>query len=76
MHNLCHTRWTERDDALATFIDNYINLTLIWVGFLGVHFEGGGGGGGVIQISLKSAFFGKNSTFTQINSVIAVLKTF
>ena len=39
MHNLCHTRWTERDDALAAFIDNYINLTLIWVGFLGVHFE-------------------------------------
>ena len=55
MHNLCHTRWTERDDALAAFIDNYINLTLIWVGFLGVHFElreGGWGNSNFFKISI------------------------
>ena len=28
-------------------------LTLIWVGFLGVHFEVGGGGGGKITPRLK-----------------------
>ena len=44
MHNLCHTTWSERGDALAAFIDNYTELTLIWVGFLRVRFKVMGGG--------------------------------
>ena len=48
-------------------------LTLIWMDFSGVRFEGGGGGGYNCK---KSAFFGKSSVFIQNNGVGAVLGIF
>ena len=62
------------------------DLTLIWVGFLGVRFDLVRRGGRVKlppsklkiwYVSTKNQhFLGKNSTFTQSNSVRAVLETF
>ena len=48
-------------------------LTLIWVGFLGVHSEVGGGGSFFCK---KLAFFVQKSTITQSKSVRAVLEIF
>ena len=49
-------------------------LTLIRVGFFGFFFEGGGEGGE--NYPLSKAFFDENSTFTQSNSLRAVLQIF
>ena len=49
-------------------------LTLIRVGFLGVCFEGRGEGR--VNYPLSKAFFDENSTFTQSNSLRAVLQIF
>ena len=46
-------------------------LTLIWMDFSGVRFEGGGG-----YNCKKSAFFGNSNVFIQNNGVGAVLEIF
>ena len=56
--------------GIITFMQ--IFLTLIWVGFIGVRFEVGG----EVKFCKKTTFSRKNSTFTQSNSVRAVLEIF